>query len=137
MNYIEEITHKIKDADYKIESLKYKMHALEKQMASDLKLMELLSDNAWSAKSSSGEDLSGSAILGFAYEHLYPQLESSISREDIVFKLSEYCGHRFNSRSPVQWDFILGEIEKRFNNDPSITREYKNNKEFIKGICYR
>lgn len=151
MTYIEEIAQNIADSDYKIGELKHKIEELkhkieksmhniqnlERQKESDCKLLEILSDKAWSAKSIYGEDLNGTAIFGFAYDHLYLQRSSSISREFIVTKLSECCGYKFNSRSPVQWGLILGEIEKRFDNDPYITREYKNNKEFIKGLCYR
>lgn len=137
MTYIEEIARNVESRQYKIEDLKFKTKTLEEQNANDLKLMQLLSDKAWSAKSIYGEDLNGTAIFGFAYEHLYLQRSSSISREFIVTKLSECCGYKFNSRSRVHWGLILGEIEKRFDNHPTISREYKNNKEFIKGICYR
>jgi hypothetical protein len=136
MTYAEEIARKIADTWHKIEELKYKIQTLEEQEAADSKLLELLSDKAWSTKTISG-DLNGNAIFGFAFDHLYLQRSSSISREFIVTKLSECCGYNFNSRSRVHWGLILGEIEKRFDNDPSISREYKNNKEFIKGICYR
>lgn len=136
MTYVEEIALRIQHADDKVNDLKRRIQEIEDKKKEDKKLLHILSKDAWSTKISSGEELKGTAIFGFAFDHLYFLKSSYISRSSLVDKVSEYCGYKFNARSSVEWGLILTEIMKRFDNDENITREYKNNKEFLKGIYY-